>query len=201
MISIALGIVGAVVLLILLPVLDLYFKPIWGMKRLFIWMTPALSTSFKLKKIKKLRSIDQQQLLSQKNSRVKAFTEACILANSVEQQLASRLDFYVKNHIVEVITEETKFAEYPVIVIKRPNTSLLPIAKVTLTFKPLSPIKTEYNFEINSDFMFFGKNDSFSSIKKLLKKSNKYVERYVAENPKLLDKVSLEETKPFEPKK
>ena len=179
---------------------DQNFKPILGMKRVFVWMTPALSTKLKLKKIKKLRSIDQQQLANQSESRTNAFTGACTLANSVAEQLASKLSFYVTNHIVEVIIEETKFAEYPVILIKKPNSSWPVIAEITVTFKPLSTTKAEYDFEIDSRFMFFGSKDSFSSIKKLLKKSNKYVERYVAENPKLLDKVCLEETKLVEPK-
>jgi len=170
------------------------------MKRVFVWMTPALSTTLKLKKIKKFRSIDQQQLANQSESRINASTEACTLANSVAVQLASKLSFHVTNHIVEVILEETKFAEYPVILIKKPNASSPVIPKITVTFKPISLTNTEYNFEIDSAFMFFGRNNSFSSIKKLLRKSNKFVERYVAENPKLLDKVCLEETKRLEPK-
>ena len=260
MISIALGIVGAVVLLILLPVFfkllgnlaswalgigiivlafygmwafgvafledsdfrigsaiialilitvgivikfrldkDQNFKPLLGMKRVFVWMTPALSTALKLKKIKKLRSIDQQQLANQSESRINAFTEACTLANSVAEQLASKLSFYVTNHIAEVIIEETKLGESPVILIKKPNASWPVIAKITVTFKPLSLTSAQYNFEIDSAFMFFGRNNSFSSIKKLLRKSSKFVERYVAENPKLLDKVCLEESKRVEP--
>ena len=175
------------------------FKLTLGLKRIFVWMTPAIGTSLKLTKIKNLRAIDQQQLSHQEKCRINALTEACILANLVAEKLTSKLSFYIKNHIVEVMIEETKLGESPVILIKKPNASWPLVAKITTTFTPRTPDDSEYSFDINSSFMLFGRDDSFSSIKKLLTKSNKYVERYVANNPNVLDKVCLEESKRVEP--
>jgi hypothetical protein len=174
-----------------------HFKSSLGLKRWLIWMRPALNTASKMKKIKRLRAID----LEQDDHRIRVLEYAHIhgreLADSVAAKLKESLKFFINNHIIEVSKNDVGGEINPKITIARYN-SRIDIAVIEVVISPATTNSAIYHFNFKEG-EYAGKEHSFSSNNKLFKKSKKCVERYVANNPMVLDGICAEEVRRIEP--
>ena len=180
----------------------LYYKPSLGLKRWLIWVRPTFKTTSKMKKIKLLRTLDQEQSEHREKVLEYARLNGWELAGVISNELRDSLSFYIKNHIVEVNHSADDEEDEPVITITSPSAIIKSrnrIAIIKVVVSPKTFNKALYSFNFVERVRPFGEY-SFSRQRKLFKKSKKLVERYVADNPELLDGIRVEEVRRIEPK-
>ena len=151
-----------------------YYKPSLGLKRWLIWVRPTFKTTSKMKKIKLLRTLDQEQ--SEHREKVLEYARLNVngweLAGVISNELRDSLSFYIKNHIVEVNHSTDDEEDEPVITITRPKFTdkyKNRIAIIKVVASPKTVNKALYSFNFVEHVMPF-KTYSFSRQRKLFKK-------------------------------